>query len=357
MADDAHYSGIHSKFTREQIAEMEVGKTNVSRGVRFALVAGFLFTILSVPIIQQTIEIRAGNAPKVFDVFGLPAAAARAYDNPDIHGLWTKIQAGNSAFLKGAKSYEKALEDNSFLAQAGIPRMQAFTASFLGLGNEEVYLGRQGWLFYQPEVGYLSGEGFLAPDFLRSRARGAEIQPNPVKAIVQFRDALKARGIELLLLPAPVKPMIEPEHLSSRYQPPLPIPLRNPSYSEFLRELDAAGVDYLDVSDTLAAEKLRTGLPQYVLTDTHWRPEAMEIAAGKLAEKIRALGLADGAPVNYTQTAESVTNLGDIATMLKLPSWSTLYPKQTLTIHPVSNADGSPWTADPGATILLLGDS
>jgi len=368
MADDAKYSGIHSKYTREQIAEMQIGKTAISRPLRIVVVTLFLMTILSVPVLQQVIEIRAGFAtvghwvwPKACEVASFPGQAWRAFNDPGIHGLWNRFQSANGSFLREAKAYEKTLEDNSFLARAAIPRAQAITAAFLGLGNEQVYLGRDGWLFYQPEVGYLSGEGFLSPEFLRARARkghvGEEMQPDPLKAITAFRDRLKARGIRLLLLPAPVKPMIEPEHLSSRYVPPLPIPLQNPSYRAFLQALDAAGIDYLDVSGTLAGEKERTGQPQFLLTDTHWMPEAMELAAGQLADKIRSLGLSGGTSVDYVRAGRPATNVGDIANMLRLPASSTLYPRQTVTIHPVAKADGSPWTADPAATILVLGDS
>jgi hypothetical protein len=368
MADDAKYSGIHSKFTREEIAEMEIGKTAISRPLRIAVIAGFLFTIASVPIIQHIIEIRQcfateghGVWPQAYDIGTFPDHAWRAFNNPEIHGLWTKIQAANSSVLHDVKIYEKALEDNSFLAHATLPHTQALTAEFLGLGNEQVYLGHDGWVFYQPEVGYLSGPGFLDPAFLRARARkghvGEEQQPDPVKAIVQFRDELDQRGIHLIILPAPVKPMIEPEELSSRYQAPLPIPLQNPSYPDFVRALKDANVDVLDVSDAMAQAKLQTGVHQFLRTDTHWTPEAMEASAGLLAKKIQALGLVNGAGLDLRTSSETISNTGDIVNMLKLPSYSKLYPLETATIHPVQKADGTPWTADPAASILVLGDS
>jgi hypothetical protein len=368
MSDDAKYSGIHSKFTREEIAEMEIGKTAISRPLRIAVVAGFLLTIASIPVIQHIIEIRQGFEteghwvwPQAYDIKTFPGHAWRAFSDPEVHGLWTKIQAANSSVLHDVKIYEKALEDNSFLAHATLPHTQALTAEFLGLGNEEVYLGRDGWVFYQPEVGYLSGPGFLDPAFQRARARkghvGEEQQPDPVKAIVQFRDQLEQRGIHLIIMPAPVKPMIEPEELSSRYHAPLPIPLQNPSYTAFLQKLKDANVDVLDVSETLAQAKLQTGEHQFLRTDTHWTPEAMEAAAGLLAEKIQALGLVTGSSVDLQTSTETISNTGDIVNMLKLPASSKLYPLETATIHPVQKADGTPWTPDPSASILFLGDS
>lgn len=356
-------------MTREEVAEEQVGKTTVSRPVAFALVAAFLVTILSIPLVQHYIEVRAGFAakghwvwPKAYDVMRFPGNAATAFNDPAHRGFWRKFQAANSSFMHDVKTYEKALEDDSFVARASLPHTQALTAEMLGLGNEQVYMGRDGWLFYQPEVGYLTGEGFLHANVLRSRARsghGGEVlvQPNPVKAIVDFHNQLRDRGIHLILMPAPVKPMIEPERLSKRYHEPLPIPLQNPSYGEFLEQLRAAGVDVLDVSPALAQAKLASGQPQFLMTDTHWTPEAMELAARLLAGRLRDLGIPSGKDIDLKRTSEIVAGTGDIAVMLKLPASSTLYPPQTVTIQPVSKTDGSPWSPSAGADVLVLGDS
>jgi len=351
------------RLTREEIADLELGTTTVTKPLRRWIIAFFLFTIAAVPMAQHVIDVRAGRSrmfrPVAADALLIPGHAFQELENPAHPTLWGKIQAANSLFLRDAKAYEKRQEDDSFLAVSAIPPTQAFTAGFLGLGNEEVYVGRDGWLFYQPEIGYLTNGGFLSKNFLRSRAHAGrdEVQPDPLKAILRFRDQLAARGIHLLLLPAPVKPMIEPEHLSARYAPMFDAVLQNPSYPAFLKALDAAGVDYLDVSGALAVAKQRTGQPQFLRTDTHWTPEAMELAATLLAEKLRALGISPDASAGMKQTSETVTATGDIAAMLKLPATSTLYPPQTVTIQPVTRADGSSWAPDTTAGVLVLGDS
>ena len=200
--------------------------------------------------------------------------------------------------MRGFHSYEKALEEDSFIARAALPHTQALAAEYLGLGNEQVYLGRQGFLFYQPDVVYLTGPGFLNPAVLRRRARSGDssaskaIQPDPVKAITQFGEQLKDRGIHLIVMPVPVKPMIEPEFLSPAYRSPSN-PLQNPSYAAFLEAMQKAGIDFLDVSQALADDKRKTGQSQFLRTDTHWTPEAMEHAAALLAAKIRALGFTE----------------------------------------------------------------
>ena len=65
----------YTKLTREVIAEREVGKTQITRSVSVVLVAAFLLTIISVPLVQQVLEIRSGYAergrwvwPRAYDV-------------------------------------------------------------------------------------------------------------------------------------------------------------------------------------------------------------------------------------------------------------------------------------------------
>ena len=354
--------GKPKSLTREEVAELEVGTTTVHPRLSLLFIWLFLLTIIAVPVIQHVREVQAGKSrpiwPKANDALLIPGRAWQELGNPAHPTAWGRIQAANTRFLRDAKSYEKALEDDSFLAVAAIPPTQVIAARFLGLGNEQVYIGRDGWLFYQPEVGYLTNEGFLSESFLRKRARGGEeVQPDPLKAILHFRDQLAARGIRLLLLPAPVKPMIEPERLSARFAPDFAGVLQNPSYPSFLKALDAAGVDYLDVSGSIAAVKQSAGRPQFLQADTHWTPEAMELAAGLLAGKLRALGIPSGKDAGLKRTSEIVAGAGDIAAMLKLPATSTLYPPQTVTIRPVSKSDGSPWSPSAGADVLVLGDS
>ena len=63
-----------------------------------------------------------------------------------------------------------------------------------------------------------------------------------------------------------------------------------------------------------------SGNAVYLATDTHWRPEAMELAAAELARLIEEKIVLDATAVDRyrRQTSRDVKNLGDIAMMLKL---------------------------------------
>ncbi len=182
------------------------------------------------------------------------------------------------------KSAERALESDSVVSQWLLPGVQSFLIGRLGAGNEQVYLGRDGWLFYRPDVDYVTGPGFLAPAQMRQRRHAARIQPDPVRAIVQFRDQLAARGIELLVLPVPTKASIEGDKLSARARPNEA--LQNGSFAEFQSRLAAAGVRVFDPAPLFMQRKAKAPNESlYLRTDTHWRPEAMELVAHELAAR------------------------------------------------------------------------
>ena len=153
----------------------------------------------------------------------------------------------------------------------------------LGAGNEQVYLGRAGWLFYRPDVDYVTGPPFLDPKIATHRAHAASVQPDPLKAIVDFRDQLAARGIELIAMPIPMKPGVETDKLSARAKSESGV-FQNASFGDFKARLEKAGVRVFDSSALLAQRKLAVGnAPLYLETDTHWRPETMEFVAKNLA--------------------------------------------------------------------------
>lgn len=243
-----------------------------------------------------------------------------------------------------------------------LPPVQQVLTRTLGLGNEQAYVGRRGWLFYRADVDHVTGKGFLEPSVLRARRRAgdateAPVQPDPLAALIRFRDDLATHGVELVLMPAPVKPMLEPQHFSRRYAGSL-APLHNPSWRAFRDRLTRAGILLLDVAPQIEAAGREADAPMYLATDTHWSPAGMEIAAERLADWIeRNVRFANPPSGGFTERRVEVSGRGDVATMLKLPEASGLYPPQSVVARPVIAPDGGYWRADPSAEVLLLGDS
>jgi hypothetical protein len=329
----------HRKVSREEEAEMALKHSAFAGPSRALLIVLFLLTILSVPTIQFAYEMRTprdknrtgtSNLYKAYPAWEKIGAVRAPRD------VWRLLPRG--AELKAA---EKKLETESIVSEWLLPRVQLALVK-LGAGNEQVYLGENRWLFYRPDVDYVTGPPFLEPRLLAHRAQANALQPDPVRAIVQFRDQLAARGIDLIVVPVPMKPGVEAQHLSRRARSNAF--LHNVSFPEFKERLETAGVRVFDPATALPS----TNASRYLETDTHWRPETMEAVATNLAKVINP----QSAPTRSAPTEQTVHGQGDIARMLKLEEANHYYPTETVTIHEVA-----PWQASKEADILLLGDS
>lgn len=357
--------------SREEIAKIQIGHTESTRAINGFLTLFFLAVITAVPLLQAGREfavIRAGmesdrKLPQSLDVFSflLPTrdelkALVSAED-----GLLEAGSRVNARIFRDIQNYETDLKERDKLMQWVIPRMQIPVTAWLKGGNEDAYCGRDGWLFYRKDIDSLTGRGFLEPEVLvRRAASGSEInappQPDPLRAIIDFRDQLAQRGIALIMMPVPVKPSIYPERHSARYEGRTGA-VQNPSFPVFLERLAQEQIACFDAAPLLVQAKAAPAAkPLYLETDTHWTPAGMELAAKALAELARKTVGLPPATDRFTATAEEVTNSGDVATMLKFPSEWKVFMPQTVTARQVTDGR-QPWRPDTKAEVLLLGDS
>ncbi|HEX8490232.1 MAG TPA: hypothetical protein VF626_04380, partial [Chthoniobacterales bacterium] len=241
----------HRKVTREEEAELALKNTAFTPGSQSLLILLFLLIILSVPTIQFAVEVCAPRQEGRLGTFNIYKA----------YPAWEKIRAVRSAkdiwhLLPRAaelKRVEEQLESESVVSEWLLPRVQSVLTGMLRAGNEQVYLGQDGWLFYRPDVDYVTGAPFLGPAAIRRRELAAGVQPDPVKAIVDFRDQLALRGIELIVVPIPMKPGVEAPKLSARAKQNLV--LQNPSFSEFTARMQKAGIRLFDSASVLAEQR------------------------------------------------------------------------------------------------------
>jgi len=297
------------RFSREEIAKIEIGHTEVTTAQKWALSVLFLAVIVVYPVCQ----------------FCAHQPFADWCDTGEIQS--------------SIKAYETTIEDNSLLRRWLLAPAQRFLTGAFRTGNEKAIVGRNGWLFFSGDYEYLVNPGFLRAETLAKRSQKG-VQPDPVKAITDFARQLKARGIRLILLPVPVKPMIYPDKLGAKAAP-----VQNPSFAEFRKRLEAEGVTVVDLARELAALRGR-GVESYLKTDTHWTPAGMEVSALLTARAVKA-----GAAAPQAVARRQVTNLGDIAAMLKIPDCERFFPAETVT---VADYDRRPRN---DGEVLLLGDS
>jgi hypothetical protein len=341
----------HRKLSRETEAELALKHTVFTPGARWLLIALFLLTIASVPAIQLAAELRSPRTAGALATFNIYKA----------YPAWAKIRTVRSAadiwrLLPRAadlKSAEKQLETESVVSAWLLPRVQSALTGKLRAGNEQVYLGRDAWLFYRPDVDYITGPPFLDPSQIRHRTHVDRVQPDPIKAIVDFRNQLAARGIDLIAMPLPMKPGIDVDRFSAPIEENAP--LQNASFLEFKARLESAGVRVFDPGPALVQRKaMLGGAPLYLETDTHWRPKTMEFVAEKLASLIPSPGTTPER--SFKLDDRLINGLGDTARMLKLPESQNFYRPEMVTITEVW-AGNLPWRPSKDADILLLGDS
>jgi alginate O-acetyltransferase complex protein AlgJ len=351
-----------NRLTREEEAKQDIGHTDISPKLAKTVTAVFVALLLAMPLVQHglgLVEVLRGSEPEYLGFYrefnGLGAELTQA--RRQTSGFFKTVFSSNALLLKRMVMFQDALDEQSFLARLTRRPVQEILCR-MGAGNEKGIVGRGGWLFYEPDVAYVTGPGFLEPRRLRQRAlSGNESvkppQPDPVLGIVHFRDQLAQRGVQLIVMPTPLKPTVHPEKLGRRS---LKAGLRNASYNECIRRLRNENVLVFDCLEKLLEYRRQSGQAAYLETDTHWTPQAMTAVAEALADE---LDESVTAPDKNPFMAEAVAqdNLGDIAVMLQLPEDQQLYLPETVQLTRVLRTDSTPWAADPEADVLLLGDS
>jgi SGNH hydrolase-like domain, acetyltransferase AlgX len=333
---DSTASAAHRKLPREEEADLALKNTKFSPGTKQTLIALFLLTIVAVPVIQLAGEFRAAGSISRLPMISIFKSLPWLPHSEDL------------------KRVERTLENESLVSQWLLPRVQYLLTVLLGAGNEQVYLGHDPWLFYRADVDHVIGAPFLDPLRLKHRLQTSRVQPDPIKAIVDFRNQLAARGIDLVLLPVWVKPSVEGEMLavSNANRTEARGALPNPSFNEFKTRLEREKVRVFDPAPSLM-ERGRSR-PLYLETDTHWRPETMEFVAERLADFVQLPATSGSTSPSIIE--KKIVARGDIAAMLKLSRADKFFPPETVTIRQVVTGNAL-WRPTREADVLLLGDS
>lgn len=143
-----------------------------------------------------------------------------------------------------------------------------------------VFKGADGWLYSRNELAHLA-KGDLSGGLIAGKSECSSPQKaDPIPAIVDFNDQLKALGIELLVVPVPPKMAVYP---AAPLAPGEAMAYLKPFYGE----LRARGVNVLDLSDLFIAKA--GAEPLYCKTDAHWSPAGMLLAAEEITGKKKEL--------------------------------------------------------------------
>ena len=340
---------------RERIARAraEVGRTTVTRRVARALVGVFAIALALPHLVQLGLD------PRFYREVGSgPVAASGPATSP--MGAIDLALARNRALLSRARQLEDRLADESVVGRYVRPFVQRRMTGWLRAGTAQVEVGSGGWLYYRPDLDHVTGPGFLSPHHLARRAAEGDTlapasHPDPRPALLALGEALRRRGVRLVVMPTPVKPSVETGGLGpARLRVPI---VTNRSYPQLVAELAAAGIAVFDVARTLAAMRGEDAGPLYLATDTHWRPETVQRVAADLAAFVEREAALSEPRSGYRLRPVEVTNRGDTARLLGLGPAAARFPPETVSVERVETAAGGPWAPAREAEVLLLGDS
>ena len=215
-----------------------------------------------------------------------------------------------------------------------------------------VVTGKEGWLFFAPELRHLSVGQFWGDAAKKvSRASNPDFA-DPLPAILDFKAQLDTADITLIFVPIPAKAAIYPEMVSEHGKA---TPRIDEQHLKFYNILRKHGVNVLDLTDLFLKNRFTDAGTLYCKQDTHWSGQACILAAEAIVKTIGTPQWINEIPKrNAKVKTRNVEITGDL--------WKALGDKDLekerlqLTYVTTVNAQpfGTSWRASP---VVLLGDS
>lgn len=214
-----------------------------------------------------------------------------------------------------------------------------------GAVDAPVVAGRDGWLFFTPELRHLGVGAFWGDAAELAGRAGRPDARDPLPAILDFHRALEARGVALILVPVPPKAVIHADQLFESGSSPSQRPDRY--HQAFYERLRAEGVTVLDLTGSFLEWIGERRGPPYCRQDTHWSGEGCLEAARQLAARIGPLLGDPPGPVLPVEW-RTVEIEGDLWRMVG----DAGLERERIPLRIVPDA-----RIDPESPVLLLGDS
>ncbi|RKU12515.1 hypothetical protein C6503_17155 [Candidatus Poribacteria bacterium] len=211
-----------------------------------------------------------------------------------------------------------------------------------------VVSGKDGWLFFAPELRAMSVGQFWGDAAARvSRASNPEFA-DPLPAILDFKAQLDKVGIELIFVPIPAKATIYPEMVSEHGTGTTRTDKYHLKFYDVLRE---QGVNVLDLTPIFLKNRFADAGPVYCKQDTHWSGQGCILAAEAIAKVIGTPSWVGEIPKRNIEMETRMTEVtGDL--------WKALgdenLQKEQLRLTYIKEGASASWRASP---VVLLGDS
>ncbi len=203
------------------------------------------------------------------------------------------------------------------------------------------------FLWFRRNANYLLAGKISAQDSLH----------NPLPRMIELKQHLDSLGIQLLVVPVPVKEEIYADRMVPGTAADLCVAT---SGREFIKEMLNAGIDVLDLYPALMSAKSGDEAPHfsYQRYDTHWALPGMLAAMEQLAARVTQYSwyAESGAqPGGLTMQETSTLREGDLVAHLP-DAEKSKYAADTLAAMKIFKGS-EPYKGGKNAPILLMGDS
>ena len=241
---------------------------------------------------------------------------------------------------------------------------EEFAAHCKKLGSEQLANGKlsqpgdaEGWLFLQQELQHVGEGEFWSKEWAEVSKAGADPRP----AIIAYDKALKAIGVDLILVPVPPKASIYPDKLTKSAKMDGTAPAADAVHpiASFYESLTAAGIAVIDLEPILRAERKKGAEKLYCEQDSHPSPSTCKLIAEQVHEVLKTKdGIKDAKKADFeflvTEPKKEKVS-GDLTTGFNIPP-------ETLTASYAGKPDGKGGVEKVEGTeidspVILLGDS
>lgn len=210
------------------------------------------------------------------------------------------------------------------------------------------------WLFLASELRFLSLGPFWGSDAPNVSRSHKAVIADPIPAILDFHQQLKARRIDLLVVPVPPKAAIYPEKILSGFD--VRTDDAAPVLRRFYGELRAAGVEVLDLTPLMIRGEADNQYPTYCKTDSHWSGTGCMLAARAIGERIGEKIAPLPARKEFVSDWKEVQIMGDLVGLLPADAQKP-GPEKVRVRRINEKRTGAGVEPDPSSPVLLLGDS
>lgn len=255
--------------------------------------------------------------------------------------------------------WDRQARDNSLVGSFVRPRLLQLQYDLFGDAGPKAVVGRDGWLFYRPDVEYIAfpattSSRFYLGSFDTTIAGRRSNLRDPLVAIRDLHRQLAARGIVLVVVPVPGKPTVYPEMLAGS-----DVDIDASPTLALLDSLRASGIAAVDIVRPLRAAKSAAESELYLRRDTHWSPAGVDVAAHVIATRLLDLPevAAKRDSLRYRARDTLVERWGDVAEMSALPRRRDIWKTESVAARRVEDSSGDAYADSDSAVIVWMGDS